>query len=104
MYFVSGTSLGVQWLRLCPPNAGDLGSFPGQGTRSHVPQPRPGTVKEVNESKIKKNKQTTCIMFLKLARKVDLKRSYHKKETAIMLGNGGVNQLSCGNHLAGRYV
>ena len=43
-------------------------------------------------------------MFLKSARKVDLKRSYHKKETAIMLGNGGVNQLSCGNHLAGRYV
>lgn len=39
-------------------------------------------------------------MFLKLARKVDLKRSYHKKEKAIMLGNGGVNQLNCGNHLA----
>ena len=30
----------VQWLRLHAPNAGGLGSFPGQGTinRSHMPQ------------------------------------------------------------------
>ena len=27
-----GTSLVAQWLRLCAPNAGDLGSIPGQGT------------------------------------------------------------------------
>ncbi|TEA39679.1 hypothetical protein DBR06_SOUSAS3410146, partial [Sousa chinensis] len=32
------TSLVVQWLRLRAPNAGGLGSIPGQGTRSHVPQ------------------------------------------------------------------
>ena len=31
-----GTSLVVQWLRLCTPNAGGLGSIPGQGTRSHM--------------------------------------------------------------------
>ena len=31
----SGTSL-VKWLRLCAPNAGGLGSIPGQGTRSHM--------------------------------------------------------------------
>ena len=31
-----GTSLVVQWLRLRAPNAGDLGSIPGQGTRSHM--------------------------------------------------------------------
>ena len=31
-----GTSLVVQWLRLCAPNAGGLGSIPGQGTRSHM--------------------------------------------------------------------
>ena len=31
-----GTSLVAQWLRLCSPNAGGLGSFPGQGTRSHM--------------------------------------------------------------------
>ena len=29
-----GTSLVVQWVRLHAPNAGGLGSIPGQGTRS----------------------------------------------------------------------
>ncbi|TEA37365.1 hypothetical protein DBR06_SOUSAS1910057, partial [Sousa chinensis] len=33
-------SLVVQWLRLCAPNAGGLGSIPGQGTRSFMPQLR----------------------------------------------------------------
>ena len=33
-----GASLGVQWLRLCTPNAGGLNSIPGQGTRSYMPQ------------------------------------------------------------------
>ena len=32
------TSPVVQWLRLCPPNAGGLGSITGKGTRSHMPQ------------------------------------------------------------------
>ena len=32
------TSLVVQWVRLCTPNAGGQGSIPGQGTRSHMPQ------------------------------------------------------------------
>ena len=35
-----GTSLVVQWLGLCAPNAGGPGSITGQGTRSHVPQLR----------------------------------------------------------------
>ena len=35
-----GTSLVVQWLRLHTPNAGGPSSFPGQGTRSHMSQPR----------------------------------------------------------------
>ena len=35
-----GTSLVVWWLRLCAPNAGDLGSITSQGTSSHVPQLR----------------------------------------------------------------
>ena len=35
-----GTSLVVQWLRLCAPNAGGPGSIPGQGTRSHKQQLR----------------------------------------------------------------
>ena len=34
-----GTSL-AQWLRLHVPNAGDLGSIPGRGPRSHMPQLR----------------------------------------------------------------
>ena len=32
------TSLVVQWLGLHAPSAGDPGSIPGQGTRSHRPQ------------------------------------------------------------------
>ena len=39
-------SLVVQWLRLHAPNAGPLGSIPGQGTRSHMLQLRPGTAKK----------------------------------------------------------
>ena len=35
---LSGTSLLVQWLRLCSPNAEGPGSYPGQGTRSHILQ------------------------------------------------------------------
>ena len=31
-----GTSLVVQWIRLRAPNAGGLGSIPGQGSRSHM--------------------------------------------------------------------
>ena len=30
----------VQWLRLCAPDAGGLGSIPGQGNRSHMLQLR----------------------------------------------------------------
>ena len=46
----------VQWLRLCAPTGGSPGSLPGQRTRSHVLQPRPGAAKT--------NKQTQ--MFLNL--------------------------------------
>ena len=35
-----GTSLVVQWLRLCTLEAGPPGSIPGQETRSHMPQLR----------------------------------------------------------------
>ena len=38
-------SLVVQCLKLYAPNAGDLGSILGWGTRSHMPQLRPGTAK-----------------------------------------------------------
>jgi len=39
-----GASLVVQWLILCAPNAGDLGSIPGWEI-SHMPQLRPSTTK-----------------------------------------------------------
>ena len=39
---ISGISLVVQWLRLCAPNAGGPGLIPAWGTRSHMPQLRPG--------------------------------------------------------------
>ena len=42
---IAGTSLGVQWLRICTPNAGGPGSISGQGTGSHVAQLRPGAAK-----------------------------------------------------------
>ena len=35
---ILGTSLAVQWLRACTPNARCLGLMPGQGTRSHTLQ------------------------------------------------------------------
>ena len=44
-----GTSLMVQWLRLRSPNAGGLGSIPGQGTWSHMLQLRPSTLKREGE-------------------------------------------------------
>ena len=37
---LSGTSLMEQWIRLRTRNAEGLGSIPGQGTRSHMPQLR----------------------------------------------------------------
>ena len=47
----------VHWLRLCTPNGGDPGLVPGQGTRSHIPQLRPGTTKEINLGFKKKKKR-----------------------------------------------
>ena len=39
------TSLVAQWLRRHAPKAGDPGSIPGQGTRSHMQQVRLSTIK-----------------------------------------------------------
>jgi len=46
-----GTSLAVQWVIHHAPNAGDLGSIPGQGIRSHRLQRRPSTAKQMNKYK-----------------------------------------------------
>ena len=43
-----GTSLLVQWLRLQAPNAGELGSIPGQGTKTPVLLLRPGAAKYIH--------------------------------------------------------
>ena len=43
-----GTSLVVQWLRLCAPTAGHLGLIPGQGTRFHILHLRLGAAKYTN--------------------------------------------------------
>ena len=40
-----GPALKVQWLGLCVPNVGALGSILGQGTRSHMFQLRPSADK-----------------------------------------------------------
>ena len=37
---IRGTLLVLQWLRLKAPKARGPGSIPGQGTRSHMPQPK----------------------------------------------------------------
>ena len=42
----------VQWLTLWAPNAGGLGSVPGQGTRSHMQQLKLGTVKKKKKSSV----------------------------------------------------
>ena len=54
-----GTSLMVRGLRLHTPNAGGLGLIPGQGTRSHMPQPSPDTAKQM---KYKYLKNLNCIL------------------------------------------
>ena len=54
-----GMSLVIQWLRLCTPNAGDLGCIPGQGTRSCMPQlksPRAATKTRLSKKKNQKPK------------------------------------------------
>ena len=45
-----GTSLVVQWLRLCAANGEGTGSIPGQWTRSHMLQLRPSAAKKKKKS------------------------------------------------------
>ena len=47
-----GTSLVVQWLRLCTFIAGDVGLIPGQGTK--IPH---AMWSKINNNKLKKNKR-----------------------------------------------
>ena len=49
----------VQWLRLRPPNAGDMFSTPGQGTRFHMPQ-----LKTLQAATKTQRSQTAFFFFL----------------------------------------
>ena len=73
----TGTSLVVQWLRLHSSNAGGPGSIPGQGTRSHTLQLRPGTINKYNASKMKI--KTTMSYHLIPIRMVTIKRTKNNK-------------------------
>ena len=57
-----GTSLVVQWLGLSNPNAGSLGSIPGQGTSSHMQQ--------IGVSMLQLKSRTAKQNFLKLILRV----------------------------------
>ena len=48
----------VHWLRLCTPNAGGLGSIPGQGTRSRMLQLKDPACR--NEDPTCRNEDPTC--------------------------------------------
>ena len=49
--FIVMTSLVVQRLRLCTPNAGGRDSIPGQGTRSHMLRLKPSAAKKPDKPK-----------------------------------------------------
>ena len=55
-----GPSLVVQWLRFRAPNAGDPGSIPGQGNRSHMLQLKilHATTDQINKYVLKRKKKT----------------------------------------------
>ena len=65
------TSLVVQWLQLHDSNAGDPGSIPDGGARSHMLQLRPSTAKQIKDVKEYLNReregvQGCCISQLRL--------------------------------------
>ena len=53
-----GTSLVVQWLQLCPSNAGGTGSIPGQGTK--IPHNEMWQKKKKKERKKKESLWLLC--------------------------------------------
>ena len=57
------TSVVLQWLRLCAPSAGGLGSIPDQGTRSHMLQlkiPRAATKTQCSQIFFQKERERGC--------------------------------------------
>ena len=70
-----GTSLVVQWLRLHTPNAEGPGSIPGQGTRSHMLQLRPGTAKKKKKKLLKKYIPCLKTLLFSTRSKISVQRS-----------------------------
>ena len=58
----TGGFLVVQWLRLHTPSVGGLGSIPGQGTTSHMPQLRSCTAKKKKKEMHKSANPTAPII------------------------------------------
>ena len=63
-----GPSLVVQCLRLCSSKAGGRGSIPGQGTRSHMPQPRVHLLQLKIPHAATKKKKRSRMLQLKIPR------------------------------------
>ena len=57
------TSLVVQGLNVCTPNAGGLGSNPGQGTRSQMPKLR-GCVPQLRPSTVKNTEKNSMYLYV----------------------------------------
>ena len=80
----------VQWLTLCAPHAGNLGSIPGQGTRAHKLQLRDYMLqlkipcatakrwctqikKEISYKEEKKSEINNLLFYLKLGKEEQIK-------------------------------
>ena len=77
-----GTSLAVQWLRLCASNAGGAGSIPGRGTKM-IPHAtwRDPKKKKKKKSMVKVRKESkTTPMFLAWTKSVNYEITYQVQE------------------------
>ena len=89
-----GTSLVVQWLRLCPLNARGLGAIPGEGTRSHVlqlrvnmPKLRPSMpdLHEIKTCLLLGRKVLTNLDSIFKSRDINLPRKVHLVQAMVFL-------------------
>ena len=86
----SGTSLVVQWLRLCPPNTGDVVSTPGQGTTFHKPQ-----LKILHTATKTQRSQTVFFFLINKPELLDLLHSKLKVKHTLSY----IKQIANGNSL-----
>ena len=91
---IKGTSLVVQWLGLCSPNAGGLGLIPGQGTKSHLSQLKSShTVTKILHATIKtqRSQVNKYIHFLNEKRKRERGSLIRHLVTTVSMG---INRVS----------